>query len=221
MDKKYVDDNNIKRKYLRGLLAEDELVKFEIYLMDNPELVEELELEELLYRAMPQLENSQTSQQSWNWGFLDIPLRRVFAPIIVCLFVIPLGLISLLREPGLSTIQPVFLTSDNYRAASGGGGAAEATTLSFQDDGQIILLMLYPENEVADSFDVAIRDLSGSLNRQAVGLSRGDSGYISVELSAATIGEGGYLLEITPRYDVAQTSSENIESIPFRVVKTN
>ena len=44
MDKKYIQENEIDIKYLRGQLAEDELEQFEIYLMEHPDCLESIEI---------------------------------------------------------------------------------------------------------------------------------------------------------------------------------
>jgi hypothetical protein len=217
MDKKYIDDNNIKNKYLRGLLTPDEIIQFESYLMDKPTLVEELELDDVFFRVMPRSQKLQVSPSPRIWGFLNIPLRSALAPIVICLFVIPLGLVAVFTEPGTSSIQPVFLTNDNYRTAT--DLASDVTTLEFQDSNQVILLLLYPENELAESFDVAIRDFSGRLMQQFEDHSRGNSGYVSIELLSSAINEGDYLLEIAPTNEVAESLNGKVESIPFRVTK--
>lgn len=48
MDKRYIEENEIEIKYLRNQLNPDELEAFEVYLMENPEYLETLELDSLL-----------------------------------------------------------------------------------------------------------------------------------------------------------------------------
>jgi len=48
MDKQYIEDNEIGIKYLRGQLGDDELAEFETYLMDNPELLDQLAIDDIL-----------------------------------------------------------------------------------------------------------------------------------------------------------------------------
>ncbi len=221
MDKKYIADNNIGSKYLRGLLSADEIVQFECYLLDKPELAEQLELDAVFFEVMPQLEKSQTKFQPKAWGFLDIPLRRalvpIFVPVIVCLFVIPLAVVSLFREPVVSSIQPVFLTSDDYRTID--NQLNDISVLKFQDDGQVILLLLYPGNELAEDFNVSLKGISGTLVQRIEGRARGDSGYISIELSSSALDEGDYFVEIIPTNTPAEDLIEAVESIPFRIIK--
>ena len=48
MDKKYIEENEIEIKYLRNQLSDKELEGFEVYLMENPETIDDLELDEIL-----------------------------------------------------------------------------------------------------------------------------------------------------------------------------
>ncbi|MFT6403170.1 MAG: hypothetical protein ACJA2D_002495 [Pseudohongiellaceae bacterium] len=50
MDKRYIEENEIEVKYLRNQLDPDELEEFEVYLMENPEMVDELKLDEVFIR---------------------------------------------------------------------------------------------------------------------------------------------------------------------------
>jgi len=48
MDKKYIEENEIEIKYLRNQLSEKELEEFEVYLMEYPEAIADLRLDEIL-----------------------------------------------------------------------------------------------------------------------------------------------------------------------------
>ncbi len=48
MDRKYIEENEIEIKYLRNQLTPEQLEEFEVYLMENPEAIEGLELIETL-----------------------------------------------------------------------------------------------------------------------------------------------------------------------------
>jgi len=47
MDRKYIEENEIEIKYLRNQLSDKELESFEGYLMENPEVLELLELDQV------------------------------------------------------------------------------------------------------------------------------------------------------------------------------
>ncbi len=81
MDKKYIQENEIDIKYLRGQLAEDELEQFEGYLMEHPEYLDALELDSVLLisEIQPSLQLQRESQTRSLWEALARPLNSVFA----------------------------------------------------------------------------------------------------------------------------------------------
>lgn len=48
MDRKYIDQNQIGIKYLRGTLSPEQVEAFEIYMLENPDIIDELQLDEML-----------------------------------------------------------------------------------------------------------------------------------------------------------------------------
>lgn len=57
MDRKYIEENEIEIKYLRNQLTPDQLEEFEVYLMENPEALESMELHQGLIHGVENLEN--------------------------------------------------------------------------------------------------------------------------------------------------------------------
>ncbi len=87
MDKVYIDHNDIIAKYLRGQLTPEESVAFEEYLMDQPALIEQLELDSLLIRTMPEAvksAESQVKQVVKKYWFFNTPLFASFATLLIC-----------------------------------------------------------------------------------------------------------------------------------------
>lgn len=66
MDKKYIEDNEIEIKYLRKQLSPAELEEFEVYLMENPQAIDGLELDTLLME-----DSSLKSKHKLNIGNIE------------------------------------------------------------------------------------------------------------------------------------------------------
>lgn len=70
MDKKYIKENEIEIKYLRNQLTDDELEEFEVYLMDHPEVVDQLKLDSVLLENVLLRQASQDKGlQQRVWGY--------------------------------------------------------------------------------------------------------------------------------------------------------
>lgn len=85
MDSKYIKDKNIISRYLRGALTPEETIEFEEYLIDKPELIEQLEIDNQLMKALPEVNYSADKSKTSIFDFLMTPLRASFATGFTCL----------------------------------------------------------------------------------------------------------------------------------------
>lgn len=216
MNIEYVNNNNISQKYLNGKLDKAEEVAFELFLINHPDYVEQLELEDALFRFMPQLKEHQNTFNSKIHSLLNMPLRQVLIPITCCLLLLPTATYYLLDNFNQSTIQTVFLSDESFRSSSESGN--QGTTLSFQNRNEVMLLFLYPENELADDFHVSIRNLDNSSLMDFGNRTRGGLGYLSIELRSGEIDSGSYVVEMLPS---GANSSLIVDTIPFQIVELN
>ncbi len=216
MNIEYVNNNNISEKYLKGKLDKAEEVAFELFLINHPDYVEQLELEDALFRFMPQLKEHQNTVNSKIYSFLNMPLRQALIPIACCLLLLPTATYYLLENFNQTSIQTVFLSDESFRSSSDAGNPG--TTLSFQSRKEVLLLFLYPENELADDFHVSIRNLDDSSLLDFGTRSRSGLGYVNIELRSGEIGSGSYVVEMLPS-DI--NSSLTVDTIPFQIVELN
>jgi len=63
MDKIYIDENQIEIKYLRGQLSDKELEMFEVYLMEDPSVLERLELEQVFTQTLKDKEEFESAAE--------------------------------------------------------------------------------------------------------------------------------------------------------------
>ena len=88
MDSKYIKEKNIIARYLRGSLTPEESIEFEEYLIDKPELIEQLEIDSQLMKTLPAVDykskrpQTASMQKLWFW---TTPLRASFATGFSCL----------------------------------------------------------------------------------------------------------------------------------------
>lgn len=67
-NKQHIERQELARKYIRGKLSEQEAEEFEIHLLDKPEMIEELELDEAFYNCLPEAEERLVEKPSiWKW----------------------------------------------------------------------------------------------------------------------------------------------------------
>ncbi len=112
MDKKYIQDNEIDIKYLRGQLADDELELFEIYLMENPEALEQLEVDSLLLTTKVKGHKEATS--------LFSKFKKSLTPILAIAFsIVATAILVVIPSNNKNNLTAVYtLELENLRSTS-------------------------------------------------------------------------------------------------------
>ncbi len=89
MDKGYIEQHDIAQKYLLGKLSLNELEAFEVYLMDNPDAIEELHLDTIFIEQKIAIQQGNKTAKTGNLGFWltwwQKPLYASVATAAVCL----------------------------------------------------------------------------------------------------------------------------------------
>lgn len=88
LTQKTIEQHDVIAKYLQGRLLAEEAAEFEVYLMDHPALLEQLELDDMMIRTMPQAMTDMKgakvkNQRWWDWLFVT-PLRSNLATFALC-----------------------------------------------------------------------------------------------------------------------------------------
>jgi hypothetical protein len=86
MDKKYIEENGIETKYLREQLRDDELEAFEVYLMENPDVLESLAIEAVLVQHTDSVQNSVNDSKKL-WFFIPAKFVAVLSVLLISLSV--------------------------------------------------------------------------------------------------------------------------------------
>jgi hypothetical protein len=81
MDDEYIIQNDIVVRYLRNKLTADEIIAFEEYAMDKPELLEQLELDSVLMETLPDVlatpQKLKTILTKFNWKLVAMPILGI------------------------------------------------------------------------------------------------------------------------------------------------
>jgi len=92
MDKRYIDENDIGRKYLNNQLSVDDTEAFEIYLIDNPDMVEQLELDQIMSEGLQEQDVHAESKAKGLLerliGLISKPIP-VYAPVLAAFALVP------------------------------------------------------------------------------------------------------------------------------------
>lgn len=81
MDREFIEQHDIAQRYLHGRLTPEEAEEFEVYLMDNPEMIEELELDSIFVSHTASLKNLEQKPAPWWAWFWQKPAGASFSTL--------------------------------------------------------------------------------------------------------------------------------------------
>ena len=112
LDDEYISQNDIVQRYLQNKLTPEETVMFEEYMMDKPELLEQLELDSVMVGILPQVKNqtekSKLTESKNSLGWLIGVIRSPNLAWSLCAAFFGLMLLNLnhIGENQVSDISP-------------------------------------------------------------------------------------------------------------------
>ncbi|WDE05286.1 hypothetical protein SG34_029030 [Thalassomonas viridans] len=129
MDSQYIKDKNIINRYLHGSLTPEECIEFEEYLIDKPELIEQLEIDSQLMKALPEVDYStpeadNTPKKGWSFPLTDwlslTPLKASITTALLCLLGFNLVDSSWQQADGLIVEESRMVFLDTLRSGNTG-----------------------------------------------------------------------------------------------------
>jgi len=120
MDKRYIDEHDIGRKYLNNQLSVDDTEAFEIYLIDNPDMVEQLELDHIMSEGLRE-QDTQAEPKARGLlerlvGLINRPIP-IYAPALVAFALIPLLYLGQNAEISNSELTMINYSTETVRGS--------------------------------------------------------------------------------------------------------
>lgn len=227
MNMQDIEQRNIKQRYLTGRLNAQEVAAFEEYMLDKPELTQELELDSILYKTMPECMEQQpaiatntmssrrnqrlrqTLNASWKYALAAGLGAFLFGPMVHS----PLFSPAELARPAALTI-----TGNNqiaYLETTRSMLSADKTIELGATASQLILLIqpaTMTDSEFAVSLQRADTPASNAFATQATLANNGD---LIISVPTDILQPATYALTIQGvRSDFSQTFSFNLVQTP-------
>ncbi|GAB2686956.1 hypothetical protein Q4574_03555 [Aliiglaciecola sp. 3_MG-2023] len=92
MDQEYIQNNDIANRYMQGKLCAEESEEFEVYLMENSEIVDQLELDSMLINTLPLINTTSKPKNSFWQSLFKTPTRASLTTLGSCILVFTLML---------------------------------------------------------------------------------------------------------------------------------
>ena len=194
-----VEAQNLANRYLKGQLSADETVAFEEYIMDKPELLEQLELDSVFINTLPQLEKEPSH---------DSFFKRVFSQwqVVIptaCSFLF-LAMLFVNNEPDLHESISQIHYVENLRSAS----QSRVETITIKAETDIIVLVVTPAI-LSETHMVSLIDAKGVEYTKAHRLS--EYGQLSILINNTVFELGEATLSVSPEIYDSNNASDSME----------
>ncbi|MEP4890204.1 MAG: hypothetical protein ABJV04_09285 [Aliiglaciecola sp.] len=153
MDRDYIESNDIANRYMQGKLCAEECEEFEVYLMENSEIVEQLELDSMLIKALPFIHEAPKAKTTFWQSLYQTPVRASLTTFCSCLFVF-----SLIFNFDLFSSSENTLSSPSMIYVSSVRGNTTSVDASFSLDeiSSSVSLVLQDEFDIKQAYQVDI-----------------------------------------------------------------
>ncbi|MFA3791539.1 hypothetical protein AB6T38_10505 [Aliiglaciecola sp. SL4] len=153
MDRDYIESNDITNRYMQGKLCAEECEEFEVYLMENSEIVEQLELDSILIKALPFIHEAPIVKTTFWQSLYQTPVRASLTTFCSCLFVF-----SLMFNFNLFSSSENTLSSPSMIYVSSVRGNTTSVDASFSLDeiSSSVSLVLQDEFDIKQAYQVEI-----------------------------------------------------------------
>lgn len=214
MDRQYIDDHHIVARYLADQLTEDERAAFEVYFLEHPEILREIEATARFKAGLAQLQASGElaalmKPTPWYTQWRYLAVAAVVILIIGAVFYIPKPTRPVMAA-SLAALSGPTTIGGSYTVLRRRGSPFDAeVTLSAL--GAPIELRVLPEFAAPGaSYRIALARVDDDNKKLRLAeidhLSAGDDGMVAIYLDSRGIAPGDY--EVTIANDAAAASDQ-------------
>lgn len=194
-----IEAKNLANRYLKGQLSPDEIVAFEEYILDKPELLEQLELDSILIETLPKIEESRVKPSLFSTFYAS---WRVLLPTACSLVLFVLLLLNSNPEIHETTSQIHYV--ENVRSAS----QDRTESIKIEADTGVLVLVVTPL-VLSDMHEVILSNANGLLYSKQQKLS--EFGQLSILIDKSIIDSGKATLKVIPATRSHTESDELME----------
>ena len=222
MDKKYIEQHSIDIKYLRNQLTPEENEEFEVYLLEHPDMLEQLELDNALMKAMPEVSIKQQSTSGsslLSW----ISLKSFASGALASAAVMTFAIIGL-EQASVTQSQNILLVANrsinttqqpDYFEPIGVQPGGSSLTALFRSNPFVVLID--PAVNESTAFKADISRVSGAGDRELVASITNLNGepfqHISLVLDGRDYPVGKYVISLKSLEGENETTQYGFEVV--------
>lgn len=189
MDDEYIIQNDIVKRYLHNKLTPEETVEFEEYMLNKPELLEQLELDSVMQEHLPtalkDVKNAtHNSNEGWRLALWNVLSNKT---LVHSAFSFAIGVtVVLLINANQTSTPPYSGTIDLVEVSPLRSSSTQDTpdaTYSLSNKADHLVLLIQPDNVESESALVTITNTSDSAEIFSKNVMINNTGDIVVHLA--------------------------------------
>lgn len=202
MNDEYIKQHDLVSRYLHNKLTPEETVEFEEYILDKPEILEQLELDSVLIETLPMMQMAEPQSPDNKIGLKLSILQVLFGtPIKASLYLmLSLTIVSTISWKVLYPITNTFLPStqnqiiylETLRAIQ-----PSPNQITIKENTELLIFVLQPNNLVDREFSAQINQIN---NENALfsfeNIFVSNTGELILAIPASTFSSDNYEIEI-------------------------
>lgn len=196
LNREQIEQYELIRRYVRDQLTPEETIEFENYFLDKPDLLDQIELETLLYQQLKQADDTSVNKTVEMANHSLASKLKSVPSFIALAAVVLLGVLLTFRLPDTpatsqySVAQVVYI--DQYRSVS----AEQRTLIKVNDGIEELVLVASVEFHQHDYQVQLVRESTNSvlLNTR---VNQNSDGEIALTLPVSQLHKGNYLLTLS------------------------
>ncbi|GAB3027130.1 hypothetical protein [Bowmanella dokdonensis] len=181
-------------QYLRGELSEQDAARFEAWVMDKPQVIETLALDQLMMEGLrqkqPRLSLIRRGMQHW----FKTPTRASLVTLAACSLVFGFSwqfVLAPTPPQGLANVQIIYIEPTR-------GEEPDLILVDMSEAQQQLVLSIQPREYKSDEFEVVFRSIEQIGKEVSFPPARIRDGELTLSIPTATLTNGDYLLGIRP-----------------------
>jgi hypothetical protein len=204
----YINQHDVIRRYLKGKLSAEETLEFEEYMLDKPELLEQLELDSVMMEQLPNIPMKTSLVASTWWAWWRPTYSHLVAVAACAVMTVSLFMGGNNPTTSITTASPDILYLGNYRSVQ------PMLSVDFSNAAQSKILVLSLPLVAEGEFDVLAENLD-TLQREVLQhqLRANSEGELVVVLGTATLPAGRYNIDVQASSSAQQVMRNTIELI--------
>ncbi len=198
MDREYIQEFDVVHRYVHGKLTAEEMAEFEVYLMEHPELLEEVQIDQAFHQYGQQA--SQVKKDENAGSLLPDWLKGAFGGVFASAAVVMVMVTGGLFDKGLTPVDSVSESQIYYVQNLRSQEQQMLHKIALEKQADVLVLAVTPMS-LSELHDMQLFDAKTNELIFKDTLKLSDDGLLSIALRTSLLNNDRYSVKVVPQGD--------------------